>query len=211
LTGTATRRTTSFEELVLRQRACRRFDPAAEVPDRDIATILNDAVHAPSANNWQPWEFIIVRSPEVRSRFGALVRQHWLENGYKSMPGKVSESNFKSANDGHQGGFETAPVLVVVANDVRKVPEIWAPSSIYLACQNLLLGAASLGYGSCFTTGLTTLLEQHVREMLQLPHYLLPMAGIYIGRAASPLGKPSREPAEMHTHRETFGTPWQPS
>lgn len=204
----ATTERASFHDLVVNQRACRRFDPSAELPDEDVATILNYAVHAPSANNWQPWEFVVVRSPQVRREFAAMIRAHWLENGYKSMPGKVSESHYKSANDGHQGGFETAPVLVVVANDVNRVPAVWGPSSIYPACQNLLLGAASLGYASCFTTGLTMLLEKQVREMLRLPDNLTPMAGIYLGRAAKPLGPPRREPAELHTHRETFGTAW---
>ena len=198
----------SFRQLALNQRACRRFDPEGEVSDEDIETMLTYAVHAPSANNWQPWEFLIVRSAEVRRQFAELVREHWMENGYTSMPGRVSEGHFKSANDGHQGGFETAPVLIVVANDLNRVPELWAPSSIYPACQNLLLAAASLGYASCFTTGLTTLQEKHVRATLQLPDHVQPMAGIYIGRASKPLGPPKREPAALHTHRETYKSPW---
>jgi nitroreductase len=43
------------------QRACRRFDPDAEVTDSDIEQMLQAAVHAPSAENTQPWAFVVVR------------------------------------------------------------------------------------------------------------------------------------------------------
>jgi nitroreductase len=199
----------SFEDLVLNQRACRRFDPEADVPDSDIARMLTYAVHAPSANNWQPWEFIIVREEKARLQLGALVREHWLASGAKSMKGNVSDSHFKSANDGMaNGGFDTAPVVVIACVDHQKVPEMWAAESIYPACQNLLLGAASLGYASCFTTGLTTLRALQVGELLALPERVVPMASIFLGKATRPLGPPRREPAELHTHRETYGTAW---
>ncbi|MGO9104169.1 MAG: nitroreductase family protein [Mycobacterium sp.] len=37
----------------------------------------------------------------------------------------------------------------MVCADTDRVPEIYAPSSIYPAVQNLLLAATDLGYGSC--------------------------------------------------------------
>ncbi|MGH9215410.1 MAG: nitroreductase family protein, partial [Acidimicrobiales bacterium] len=39
-----------------RQRACRHFAPDA-VPDDDVDRMLDAAVHAPSAENAQPWVF----------------------------------------------------------------------------------------------------------------------------------------------------------
>jgi nitroreductase len=201
--------TDSFEQLVTNQRACRRFQPDEDVSDTELEQMITYAIHAPNANNWQPWEFVIVRDQQVRADFGEMIRAHWMDHGYKTMPGSTSPEHFRSANDGHQGGFQTAPVLVIACNDLNKVPELWAASSIYPACQNLLLGAAALGYASCFTTGLTTLMESQVRQMLQLPENLLPLAGIYIGRAAKPLGPPKRDPARSHMHREVFGAGWR--
>lgn len=199
----------SFDELVLSQRACRRFDADEAVSDEDLQTMVTYAVHAPSANNWQPWEFVVVRDQETRHAFGALVREHWLSSGYQHMKGTVSEAHLASANDGIAGGgFDTAPVVVIVCVNHEKVPELWAAASIYPACQNLLLGAASLGYGSCFTTGLTTLMNKRVSQLLSLPENLVPMAGIFLGRPARALGRPNREPASTHMHREKFGGAW---
>ena len=49
-----------FFEVVARQRACRSFstDP---VDDDTIARVLTAATFAPSAENKQPWEFVVVR------------------------------------------------------------------------------------------------------------------------------------------------------
>ena len=74
--------------------------------------------------------------------------------------------------------------------------------------QNLLLVANALGYGSCLTTGLTTFGVDRVRERLDLPATLSPLAAVYIGRPTHELGPPRRRPATSVTHRETFGTPW---
>jgi nitroreductase len=96
----------------------------------------------------------------------------------------------------------------VICADTERVQEIHAPSSIYPAVQNLLLAAADLGYGSCLTTGLTTFGVDRVREKLQLPDTLLPMAAVYLGKSARKLSPPRRRPAASVTYREQFGTPW---
>src|SRR6202012_4463702 len=80
-----------------------------------------------------------------------------------------------------KGGFAPAPVVVVVCADTDRVLELYAPSSTYPAVQNMLLAAAALGYGSCLTTGLTTFGVDRVRELLQLPQKLIPMAAVYVG------------------------------
>jgi nitroreductase len=86
--------------------------------------------------------------------------------------------------------------------------EVYAPSSIYPAVQNLLLAAADLGYGSCLTTGLTMFGIDRVRARLELPDTLLPMAAVYVGRPAKKLSLPRRRPATEVTYREKFGAAW---
>lgn len=199
----------SFSELAMTQRACRRFDPDADVPDDDVVTMVSHAVHAPSAENKQPWEFVVVRSLEVRQTFGTMMREVWALGGAEYVKANASPFVAADVTDGIAGGgLDTAPVLIVVCADLEKVLEVWSAASIYPATQNLLLAAAQLGYGSCLTTGLTTAFAEKVRELLALPATLLPMAGIYVGRAAKPLAPPRREPAEQHLHREQFGNAW---
>jgi nitroreductase len=192
------------------QRACRRFDPEGKVLDADLERILESAVHAPSAENTQPWSFVVVRNEETRAQLADWWTETWNAGGgdfiRQSLDDKVLVADLEFGFN--RGGFAAAPVVVVVCADTERVPEIYAPSSIYPAVQNLLLAAADLGYASCLTTGLTTFGVDRVREKLQLPDTLLPMAAVYLGLPARPLSPPRRHPATSVTYREQFGNPW---
>jgi nitroreductase len=192
------------------QRACRRFDPDGKVLDADLERILESAVHAPSAENTQPWSFVVVRNEETRAQLADWWTETWNAGGgdfiRQSLDDKVLVADLEFGFN--RGGFAAAPVVVVVCADTERVPEIYAPSSIYPAVQNLLLAAADLGYASCLTTGLTTFGVDRVREKLQLPDTLLPMAAVYLGLPARPLSPPRRHPATSVTYREQFGNPW---
>jgi nitroreductase len=188
------------------QRACRRFDPDAKVPDSDVEQMLAAAVHAPSAENTQPWTFIVVRDESARALLAGWWTETWNAGGgdfvRQSVEDKVLVADLEFGFS--KGGFAAAPVVVVVCADTDRVPEIYAPSSIYPAVQNLLLAAADLGYGSC----LTTFGVDRVRELLQLPQNLIPMAAVYVGVPARKLSPPRRRPAASVTYRERFGTAW---
>ena len=53
---------TEFFDVVLGQRAYRALRPDP-VPDDLVTKVLEAAIHAPSAENHQPWEFVVVRDP----------------------------------------------------------------------------------------------------------------------------------------------------
>lgn len=192
------------------QRACRRFDAHGEVTDRDLEQMLQAAVHAPSAENKQPWYFISVRDEGTRSALARWWTDAWQAGGsHYARQIATSDAMYADLESATGlGGFAAAPVVVVVCLDTERVPEIWAQSSIYPAVQNLLLAANALGYGSCLTTGLTTFAETQVRQQLQLPQTISPMAAVYIGRPGITLGAPRRRPASAVTFRERFGEQW---
>lgn len=192
------------------QRACRRFDPDGKVLDADVERILESAVHAPSAENTQPWSFVVVRNEDTRAQLAGWWTETWNAGGGDFIRQSVDDKALVADLEYgfNRGGFAAAPVVVVVCADTERVPEIYAPSSIYPAVQNLLLAAADLGYASCLTTGLTTFGIDRVREKLQLPDTLLPMAAVYLGKSARKLSPPRRRPALSVTYREQFGKPW---
>ncbi|MGV0037126.1 nitroreductase family protein [Mycobacterium paraffinicum] len=192
------------------QRACRRFDPDGKVPDSDVEQMLAAAVHAPSAENTQPWTFIVVRDDRNRALLAAWWTETWNAGGGDFVKQSVEDKALVADLEFgcSQGGFAAAPVVIVVCADTDRVPEIYAPPSIYPAVQNMLLAAADLGYGSCLTTGLTTFGVDQVRELLELPQNLIPMAAVYVGLPARKLAPPRRRPATSLTCRERFGTPW---
>lgn len=192
------------------QRACRRFDAEAKVPDSDLEEMLQAAVHAPSAENSQPWAFIVVRDEQTRADLASWWTETWQAGGSEyarqHVNGDALYADLEFAVT--PGGFAAAPVIVVVCADLERVAEVFAASSIFPAVQNLLLAANDLGYGSCLTTGLTTFGVDRVRERLQLPATLSPLAAVYIGHPATKLGPARRRPATSVAYRERFGAPW---
>ena len=65
-----------FSDVVRTQRACRAFAPD-DVDDGTIEQLLTAATFAPSAENRQPWVFIVVRDGPTRAAIGDLTRRAW--------------------------------------------------------------------------------------------------------------------------------------
>ena len=102
-----------FFEVVLRQRACRRFSDRS-VDDVLVELCLRAATHAPSAENLQPWEFVVVRDPGLRAAIGDLTRQAWRGGGRQHSEGRLPPALLEEVQHGAEGGIASAPVLVVV-------------------------------------------------------------------------------------------------
>lgn len=193
-------------DVIRRQRACREFTDAS-VSDNAIAQVLRAATHAPSAENRQPWEFVVVRDTATRSALCNLARRAWESGAREWERDRLPSTLFADVDRGMRSGFATAPVWVVVCADNNRGLAIAAAESTYPAVQNLLLAASALGLGSALTTIAHTFADE-VRDLLSLPDHLAPMASIPLGLPAKPLGPPRRDPFEAHTHRERYGAHW---
>jgi nitroreductase len=193
-------------DVVGRQRACREFTDTP-VSDDELALLLEAATHAPSAENRQPWEFVVVRDPATRAAIGDLTRKAWEEHGRAFSESRLTPKLLADVDRGATGGIAAAPVHVVVCADTQRGLEVTIGSSIFPAVQNLLLAATAAGLGSALTT-ITTTYRAELSGLLDLPGHVVPVAVIPIGHPAQPLGRPRREPFAQHTHRERYGTNW---
>ena len=189
------------------QRACRVFS-GEPVSDSDLTRILEAATHAPSAENAQPWIFVVVQSARIRAELDALTRRIWEAGGRHHAERTLTPRLFASVDAFMSGGYGGAPVLVVAAGDGRSgAGAAVLAASVLPACQNLLLAAGALGYGSSMTT-LAAQAPDEMAALLELPAQVRPFAVIPIGRAARPLGPPRRRPVSAVAHRDRFGEPW---
>jgi nitroreductase len=195
-----------FFEVVLSQRACRRFSDRP-VDDELVARCLTAATHAPSAENQQPWVFVVVREAALREAVGDLTRRLWRQAGRQHSEGRLTPGLLADVERGAEGGIAGAPVLVVVCGDARIGLEPTLPSSVYPAVQNLLLAANACGLGSAMTT-LATVAAGDLRGLLDLPEAVHPMAVVPLGWPAAPLGPPRRLPLAERTYRDRYGNGW---
>lgn len=195
-----------FFDVVLGQRACRSFraDPVA---DDLIERCLEAATHAPSAENRQPWVFVVVREDARRRAIGELMRRVWRGGAREFSEARLPPRLLSDVDQGVERGLAEAPVTVVACGDSDLGLEATFASSVYPAVQNLLLAAGALGLGSAMTT-LATSLADELRLVLGLPGTICPLAVIPLGWPARPLGPPRRVPVAQRAHRDCYGRPW---
>ena len=181
------------------QRAHRDFLPDP-IPEADIEKILTAATHAPSAENSQPWEFIVVTDDKLRVALGELMQRAWDGGGRDASRGVLTADVFADVDRGLTGGIASAPVMILCCADLNRTRKETIGSSLFPAVQNLLVAATALGYGSALTT-IATVFTQELRNLLGFPESVVPVALVPLGRPARKLGPPRRDPAGERTHQ----------
>ena len=195
-----------FFDVVHRQRACRDFAPDKDVADDVLEQVLDAATFAPSAENKQPWVFVVARDPAVRRRIAELTAQVWNSGAREYESTHLDAQILADVDRGITEGFANAPVVVVVCGDRAAAFERTLPSSVFPATQNLLLAATALGMGSALTT-LATAMAKDLAEILALPDNIRPLAVVFLGWPAKKLGPPRRVSYREKTHLDRYGNP----
>jgi len=144
---------TPFLSLLRARRSIRRFKPDP-VEREKILACLEAARLAPSAQNLQPWRFLVVEDPEVKAKIAA-----------SAFGGIYRTSKFAVG----------APVLIVmiarldlVANRIGRAVQGTAYYLIDMgiAGQHLALQAEALGLGTCWMGWFNA---RRLRKTLKLP------------------------------------------
>lgn len=207
----------NFLELLKYRRSIRKFRPDP-IPDEYVTRILDAAHYAMSGANSQPWEFIVVKHPEVKEGiYQAYLKHHdyvWhIEQQripeYRLPAFNVADSE-KDKSLGMIGGWKDAPVYIVVLEDRRKQ---WGsvlpanqrgrvlPQSMAHCTALIHLAAASLGLGS---KRVDVSAQQPFREILGYPEPLDLDVIIPIGYRAYEPGPPHRLPLEELVHYDGY-------
>ncbi|PMB75890.1 MAG: nitroreductase [Candidatus Bathyarchaeota archaeon] len=160
-------------------RAFKSQDVSAEIVEK----LVEAARWAPSAGNIQPWEFIIVRKPEIKRELAeAALNQTFIEE---------------------------APVAIVVCANENRSSQGYGTRGKTLYCiqdtaaaiQNIHLTAYSLGLGTCWVGAFK---EEEARRILKIPQGIRPVAIIPVGYPAESPQPRSRRPINQIVHYETY-------
>jgi nitroreductase len=158
-------------KFIYRRRSVRRFQNRPLARDT-LEILMKAAMAAPSGNNSQPWEFVIVQDSEVKD---ALATVHpWV------------------------GMAKEAPAAIVVLGD--KSSEWWEHDCA-AAAENLLLAAANLGLGAVWC-GIKENQEEAVRKIVGAPSRMGVLCIIPIGYPAeSPVPYTKYRKSKVHWDR----------
>lgn len=169
-------------EAIKGRRSVRAFKNQ-DVPAEIVEKLIDAARWAPSAGNIQPWEFIIIRKPEIKRRLA------------EAALGQIF--------------IEEAPVVIVVCADEDRSSIGYGLRGKFLYCiqdtaaaiQNIHLVAYSHGLGTCWVGAFR---EEEAREILVIPHGVRPVAIIPVGYPAEFPPPRSRRPISQVVHYRTF-------
>ncbi len=178
-----------LEKAIMGRHAVRDYS-AEPVDERVIRTLIDAAIHAPSAVNQQPWTFTIVRDQDALDRVSRDAKVHMLaeltargETGH--FHGDLGDPEFHI--------FYHAPVLILISGIVEGP---FIAEDCALAAENMMLTAVSLGLGSCWIGFSQSYLNTpQGKAALSLPPQWAPIAPIIIGYPKSkPAAVAHKEP-----------------
>ena len=198
-------------EAMLTQRAIRRLssDPVSDELLRELIAL---ASKAPTAQNHQAWEFIVVRDSEVKAKLAKLNRRVWrLVDKPVAWLNRKNESFVRThrATSHQVDHFEDIPVLVVCCMTATRhapSPVVAASSygSIFPAVQNLLLAARAAGLGANLITMPLTI-NFAARRVLGLPWRITPVCIVPLGWPTGRYGPTTRRPVGEITSIDQYG------
>lgn len=206
-------------EAMMTQRAVRRVysDP---VDDAVVLRCIELAQRAPTGNDGQNWEFIVVKDRRVKAELAKRYRQAWkIQRGVvlrRRLKNDEAIAGIARAMQWQIDHFAEIPVLVVAclrlgAREGRfpvvRMPHIaesayWG--SIYPSVQNLLLAARAMGLGASLIT-LPLWSQRAARRILGLPHAVTPCCIVPLGWPRGRYGPTSRRPVGEVAHLDGYG------
>jgi nitroreductase len=157
-------------DFIYKRHSIRKFKDEV-VPMNDLEDIIKAATYAPSGKNVQNWHFVIIRNKEKINEIVKVVEDKNAEIAAKIVDEDIKATFTKFLK--YHTAFRNAPCLILVyvgnykptgfeefkaineSKDaiqdlLNTAPGIQGAAA---AMQNLLLAAASLGYGTCWMTG----------------------------------------------------------
>ena len=162
--------------------------PAPEGEDLDA--ILGAGASAPDHGGLRPFRFILLRG-EGLDAFGQV-----LADAYLARCRAAGEEPAEAKVDKERSKLRRAPLVVVVAalrQPSDKIPWLEQQQAVAAACQNILLAATALGYGSMWRTG-DPVYDEGVKAALGLSDDDAVAGFLYLGTAAQEAEVPPRQP-----------------
>ncbi len=209
-----------LREAMMTQRAIRRVLPDP-VDDEIVLKCIEMAQRAPTGNNGQQWEFVVVKDPAVKQRLARRYRQAWNAYSRFALERLVvqddSTARTVKAVKWQVDHFHEIPVLIVPCMRLGmregRFPGVRMPhpaesgyyGSIYPSVQNLLLSARAMGLGASLVTmplwNLTS-----ARRILGLPFNVTPLCIVPVGWPTGRYGPSARKSVGEVTHLDSYGS-----
>lgn len=181
------------------------------VPDALIEQLIWAGTRAPSPENSQLWDFVVVKDPEQRARIHeTVVPDISALDGVRARLANAPDPVKRRMGEGGANllsHLRDAPVLIFVCassfvpGDPRE--DRYQFSAMYGATQNILVAGRALGLGVA-PTGLHHLNTRGIRELLDVPLHKTIGMTLAVGWPARPFRPVKRKPIADVMHFDTW-------
>ncbi|MBD0321397.1 MAG: nitroreductase family protein [Gemmatimonadetes bacterium] len=179
----------SVREAAEKRRSIRAYEPGP-IAREELAEILSVARLAPSAFNVQPWRFVVVETPELKTQLAAAAfNQRQVHSApavivlYTDMQATLDDLDAivhpGMAPEAREGVKKTIRGMFGAQSEDER--ETWAQGQGYIALGYLLLAAEARGYQTSPMTGFD---PAAVKKLLGLPEHVRIPALVAIGHGA---------------------------
>lgn len=147
---------TTFLDLARNRYSCRNYD-SRPVGEKELESVLEAGRVAPSAVNFQPWHFFVIRGEQALQNFHAAYHREW---------------------------FRTAPCVIVICADHERA---WKRKSdgadhalvdAAITTDHMTLQATALGLATCWVCNFD---PAETRRLLDLPVNMEPVVILPLG------------------------------
>jgi len=196
-----------LKNVIENRRSVRSFE-TDDVNVADLREIIRLASFAPSINNSQPWQFVVIKNKakldemaaEVKKSLDSIERsQHedadkimkkveWYSTFFKDAPALIAviQTNYDTV-------IEKAVNLTnTEINKLRNFPDI---QSIGAVIQNVLLAAYDKGYGTCWLSA-PSIANSQLEKIINIGADKKILAFIAIGKSKTNPTVPERKPLD---------------
>lgn len=180
----------ALEAIHSRRSVGRLTEPAPQ--GDDLRRILAAAAAAPDHEQLRPWCFVVLAGA-AKEAFGEV-----LAAAYDARCAAARTDPVPAQREKERTKLGRAPLVLVVGAVRRpsaKVPFAEQLSAVAAACQNALLAATALGYGSMWRTG-DSAYDPAVKAALGLDAEDAIAGFLYLGTGPDPTRLPPRRPVD---------------
>lgn len=149
------KRSESFLKEIVARRTVREFSDRP-VPIEVIENCIKSAASAPSGANKQPWQFVIVQDPEVKSKIREAAEVEEKEFYAHRATKEWLEDLNQFGTDWHKPFLEIAPYLIVVFRQIYDVEDDGTQRKNYYVNESVGIASGFL-LAALHNAGLATL------------------------------------------------------
>ena len=183
----------SVMEAIYERASVRSYAP--QKLDRDtVQTLLDAAVRAPTAVHEEPWQFVVIQDAGLLQRISDRAKPFFLEEIGRAHLDRGGHTLERFASPEFNIFYDAGTLIVICGLPTAA----FVAADCWLAAENLMLAAYSMGLGSCVIgSAVRGINSPEVKAELGIPPEISAIAPIIVGVPSGKTAPSSRREAKI--------------